>query len=161
MPHTCRAWACSREVSVDGAVFLLVTSCLADTGLGGHFDKMSGLLESLLQEIKELSPPYPCQLFLTTHRLCEGIRVLLVLPSLVTTIMETPGLRKADCGESCSFCGASCWGAGVSLSHTRLCSGVVPRCSVVGLCLSWPENHVPLWLPSSTCLFFAAGLYPL
>lgn len=24
---------------VDGAIFLLVTSCLADTGLGGHFDK--------------------------------------------------------------------------------------------------------------------------
>lgn len=37
--HSWHAWACSHVVSVDGAVFLLVTSYLADTGPSGHFDK--------------------------------------------------------------------------------------------------------------------------
>lgn len=64
--------------------------------------------------------------------------MLLMLQSLVTTILQTPGLRKADCGKGCCFCGTSCWGAGVSLCHTRLCNGVVLRCSVVGLCCHCP-----------------------
>lgn len=78
----------------------------------------------------------------------------LAFQSLVTTIMEMPGLRKVDHGEDCYFCGTSCWGAGVSFSHTRLGNGVVPRCSVVRLCLSLPENHVPLWFPSNIHPFF-------
>lgn len=51
--------------------------------------------------------------------------MLLVLPSSVTTITETPGPREVDCGEGCCFFGR-----------------VVPRRSVVGLCLAWPGNHL-------------------
>lgn len=36
---TWHAWAWSGVLSAGGAVFLLVTSYLEDTGLGGHFNK--------------------------------------------------------------------------------------------------------------------------
>ena len=158
MLHPWQAWNCPR--AVHRWCCIPASDILpGDMGLGDHWIKSRHPRESAVGNV--ISSLFLTALPVCTLPLWRSVGAACVVIVSNPSIVGVSDLWKADGGQTCCLCDSSCWDARLSLFLTRLYDGValhtLLHCSTV-LCLSWPENHVPLWFPSSTN-FFAAGLY--